>query len=203
MLPAAVALLLLVAKGVPAARPPTLVDVLALVPDAVLDLRYATSNNLTGHPLYPAGARCLLRPEVAARLARVAERLRRDGYRLRLFDCYRPPSAQQALFETYPRPGYVADPSRGGSHHSRGAAVDLGLSAADGGEVALPTDFDDFGPRARAAAVEGVSPAARAHREALRQAMLAEGFLPSRLEWWHFSAPEALGAPLVDAALAP
>jgi D-alanyl-D-alanine dipeptidase len=203
VLSAAVALLLLLAKAAPAARPPALVDVSVAIPDAILDLRYATSNNLTGHPLYPAGARCLLRPEVAARLARAAERLRTQGFRLRLFDCYRPQAAQRALFERYPLPGYVADPSRGGSHHSRGAAVDLGLSAADGREVDLPTDFDDFGPRARSAALEGVAPSARAHREALRKAMLAEGFEPSRLEWWHYSAPEAHGAPLLDAALAP
>jgi zinc D-Ala-D-Ala dipeptidase len=203
VLPAAAALLLWVTPGAAAVRSPALVDVQELVPDAVLDLRYATVRNLAGRALYPAGARCLLRPDVAARLVRAAARLRGQGFRLRLYDCYRPPAAQRALFEAAPRPGYVADPSRGGSHHSRAAAVDLGLCAADGGELELPTDFDDFSPRARSSAVEGVSAAARAHRDALRGAMVEAGFEPSRSEWWHFNAPEARGAPLVDAPLAP
>jgi len=203
VLPATAVLLLWVTTGAPAVRSVTLVDVQGLIPDAVLDLRYATARNLTGRALYPAGARCLLRPDVASRLSRAAERLRGQGFRLRLYDCYRPLAAQRALFEVAPRPGYVADPSRGGSHHTRAAAVDLGLCAADGGELELPTDFDDFSPRARAAAVEGVSPRARAHRDALRGAMVEAGFEPSRAEWWHFNSPEARGAPRVDVPLAP
>jgi D-alanyl-D-alanine dipeptidase len=177
---------------------PRLADVASLIPDAVSDLRYATPRNVTGRALYPPGARCLLRPAVAARLARAADLLRVRGFRLRLYDCYRPLSVQRLLFEKESRPGFVADPSRGGSHHNRGAAVDVGLVDRAGGEVELPTDFDEFTPRARASAVSGVTPIARAHREALRRAMVAAGFLPSRSEWWHFSAPEAHGSPLLD-----
>jgi len=175
----------------------------ALIPDAVLDLRYGTSRNVTGRPLYPPGAHCLLKPAVAARLVRAADALRERGFRLRLYDCYRPLSVQKLLFQRESRPGFVADPSHGGSHHNRGAAVDVGLVDLDGAEVALPTDFDEFTPRARAAATDGVSPAARAHREALREAMTAAGFLPSRSEWWHFSAPEAHGSPLLDVSVVP
>ncbi len=183
--------------------PPPLADVATLIPDAVLDLRYATARNITGRVLYPSGARCLLRKDVARRLVRAAELLRASGFRLRLYDCYRPPAVQRELFAVMPRPGYVADPSRGGSYHGRGAAVDAGLASADGEPVELPTDFDDFSPRARAAAVAGVSREARAHRAVLREAMVAAGFEPSRSEWWHFSAPEAHGAPQVEAPLAP
>ena len=196
------ALALWVAASSPAASPP-LADVAALVPDAVLDLRYATSRNVVGRPLYPAGARCLLLPAVAARLARAAAHLRARGFRLRLYDCYRPLSVQRLLFAKESRPGFVADPARGGSHHNRGAAVDLGLAGPAGEDVELPTDFDEFTKRARANAVGGVSAAARAHRQALRDAMEAAGFTPSRTEWWHFSAPEARGAPLRDVPLAP
>ncbi len=200
--------LLLLLLASPTARPaapsaPRLADASSLVPDAVLDLRYATPRNVTGHALYPPDARCLLRPAVADRLARAAERLRARGFRLRLYDCYRPLSVQKLLFAKESRPGFVADPSHGGSHHNRGAAVDLGLVALDGEEVALPTDFDEFTPRARAAASDGISPEARAHRQALREAMVAAGFLPSRSEWWHFSAPEAHGSPLLDVPVAP
>jgi D-alanyl-D-alanine dipeptidase len=185
-----------------AAPAPALVDVARALPDAVIDLRYATPDNVVGRPLYPEGARCLLLPPVAARLARVAARVRQAGLRLRLWDCYRPLAAQRALWELAPRPGLVANPAKG-SHHNRGAAVDVALAAADGGPVDLPTDFDDFGPRARASATRGVSPAARRHRELLRGAMVAEGFRPNRMEWWHFDAPEARGAPVLDAPLRP
>jgi zinc D-Ala-D-Ala dipeptidase len=195
--PALAALLL----SAPAARAPALTDLSALVPDAVLDLRYATPDNVVGRPLYPPGARCLLRREVAARLARAADLLRARGYRLRLYDCYRPLSVQRLLFEKEPRPGFVADPNHGGSHHNRAAAVDLGLAGPNGEEVELPTGFDEFTPRARADAVQGVSEAARAHRHVLRAAMVAAGFEPSRSEWWHFTAPEAHGAPLLDVPL--
>jgi D-alanyl-D-alanine dipeptidase len=196
----ALALLLL---GAPPAAPPRLADVSALVPDAVLDLRYAGPRNVVKRPLYPPGARCLLLPDVAARLARAAEALRARGLRLRLYDCYRPLSVQKLLFEKESRPGFVADPYHGGSHHNRGAAVDLGLAGPEGEEVELPTDFDEFTPRARAAAVKGVSDAARANRQALRDAMAAAGFQPSKTEWWHFTAPEAHGAPLLDVPVAP
>jgi D-alanyl-D-alanine dipeptidase len=185
-----------------AAPAPSLVDVARVVPDAVVELRYATSDNLAGRALYPAGARCLLLAPVADRLVRVAARLRADGLRLRLWDCYRPLAVQRELWRLVPRKGLVADPARG-SHHNRGAAVDVALAAPDGGPVPLPTGFDDLGRRARLAAVEGVSPEARRNRERLRAAMEAEGFRPNRMEWWHYDAPEARGAKILDAPLAP
>jgi zinc D-Ala-D-Ala dipeptidase len=191
----ALALLLSTAPGrTDAPRP--LVDARVLVPDARLDIRYATADNLVGRPLYRA-ARCLLLEKVAARLARAAARLRAQGFRLVLYDCYRPLSAQRALFAAMPHVGYVADP-RTGSHHNRGAAVDLALIDLGGEPVALPTPYDTFGPRARAGAVAGIPIAARRNRDLLRTAMEAEGFTVNPAEWWHYDAPEAKGAPLLD-----
>lgn len=183
-------------------RGPQLVDVSLLLPEAVLDLRYASERNFTGSALYPAGARCLLLRPVALRLARAAARLAAERHRLVLYDCYRPLAAQRELWRRFPRPGYVADPARG-SNHNRAAAVDVGLAAADGSPVELPTAFDAFEPRARADARAGIAPAARRNRDLLRGAMEAAGFRVNRLEWWHFDAPEARGAPLLDVPLAP
>jgi D-alanyl-D-alanine dipeptidase len=197
------ALLLLALAADPGAAEPPLLDVATILPDAVLDLRYATDRNFTGAALYPAGARCLLRPEVAARLVRAAAQLREDGFRLRLYDCYRPLSVQRVLWARYPQKGFVADPDHGGSNHNRGAAVDVGLADPQGGTVELPTDFDAFGDRARVDAVKGVSKAAQKHRAVLRAAMEAAGFRVNRAEWWHYDAPEAHGAPLLDVPLAP
>jgi D-alanyl-D-alanine dipeptidase len=185
-----------------AAAPARLVDVARTIPDAVVDLRYAAPSNFLGRAVYPPGARCLLLPAVAERLARAAARLRPHGLRLRVYDCYRPLAVQREMWRRVPRRGLVADPARG-SNHNRAAAVDVGLASADGGEVELPTDFDAFERRARADAVAGVAPAARANRDLLRAAMEAEGFRVNRMEWWHFDAPEARGAPLLDVELAP
>jgi D-alanyl-D-alanine dipeptidase len=182
-----------------AAKAGPLVDVAPLIPGAVLDLRYATADNFTGRALYPV-ARCLLRPEVAARLARAARRLERQGDRLRLYDCYRPLSIQRAMWKTYPHAGFVADP-KSGSLHNRGAAVDVGLSAPDGAELPMPTRFDAFEKKARARATDGIPRELRKRRDRLRAAMEAEGFVVNPLEWWHFAARDALRFPLLDLPL--
>ncbi len=201
MLRLAAALVPIVVAAAP--RPPAdVVDGARAIPDAVLDLRYATPRNFVGRALYPEGARCLLLRPVAERLVRAAARLRAAGFRLRLYDCYRPIAVQREMWRLVPRPGLVANPARG-SNHNRAAAVDVGLAAPDGGAVELPTEFDAFVSAARANAVEGVTPAARRHRELLRAALEAEGFRVNRAEWWHFDAPEARGAPLLDLPLAP
>jgi D-alanyl-D-alanine dipeptidase len=178
------------------ARPDDFVDVAALIPDAVLDLRYASEHNFTKRKLYPV-ARCLLRRAVAARLVAVAARLREQARRLLLWDCYRPASIQQALWELVPDPAYVARPKFdaagkpiGGSRHSRGAAVDLSLASAEGAALPMPTDHDDFStaaqPRRAFAAKVGGAEAKR-----LAEAMTAEGFTPITSEWWHFDAPDS------------
>lgn len=173
-----------------------LVDAAVVVPGAVLEIRYATARNPAGRPLYPV-ARCLLLRPVAERLAAVARRLRGEGYRLVLWDCYRPTSAHAELWRAVPRAGAVADPAHG-SHHSRGAAVDLSLADLEGASLAMPTDHDAFGPRAHASALEGVPEPARRRRDALRQAMEAEGFVAYEREWWHFAARDARRFPLLD-----
>lgn len=200
MLPLLAALALAAAPSAPAAAP-ALVDVGQRLPDAVLDLRYATAENITGRPLYPV-ARCLLRAEVAERLARAAAALRREGFRLLLFDCYRPLSVQRQLWKAMPRRGYVADPATG-SNHNRAAAVDLALADRAGVPVEMPTGFDAFEPRARAWAwaTDGVTPTARRHRDALRAAMTAAGFAVNPMEWWHFDARGAAALPLLDMPL--
>jgi D-alanyl-D-alanine dipeptidase len=198
VLPLLAALALAAAPSAPAATP-ALVDVGRRLPDAVLDLRYATADNITGRPLYPV-ARCLLRAEVAERLARAAAALRREGFRLLLFDCYRPLSVQRQLWKVMPRRGYVADPATG-SNHNRAAAVDLSLADLAGVPVEMPTGFDAFEPRARAWASAGVTPTARRHRDALRVAMTGAGFSVNPMEWWHFDAHGASALPLLDVPL--
>ena len=178
---------------------PDLVDVSRVVPDAQLDLRYATADNFLGRQVYPS-ARCLLVRPAARRLARAAAALRAQGYRLRLWDCYRPLSVQWEMWRIRPDPGYVADP-REGSNHNRGAAVDLTLVRAGGAEVEMPTPFDTFDARAHSEATAGVSRAARRNRATLRRAMEGAGFLVHPNEWWHFATRDARKLPVLDVPL--
>jgi D-alanyl-D-alanine dipeptidase len=180
---------------------PGLVDASASVPGLTVELRYATDDNFLGKAVYPANARCLLLRPVAARLAVVARALAPAGYHLHVWDCYRPLHVQWAMWRLVPRKGYVADP-RTGSNHNRGAAVDLTLELADGTPVEMPTPFDTFGPAAHHGSTAG-TPAARDNRERLRKAMVDAGFRPNRMEWWHYDAPEARHAPVLDQPLEP
>lgn len=181
----------------PAAASGELQQVTELIPDAILDLRYATDDNFMKEAVYPKEATCLLRPKTAARLAKVADRLRReDGTRLVLYDCYRPLSVQRRMWEVFPVRGYVAPPS-GGSIHNRGAAVDLGLASSAGEPLPMPSGFDEFTKRAWHA-YEGGTAEERRNRGRLRDAMRAEGFTTIRKEWWHYEDPQERRAPLLD-----
>lgn len=174
-------------------------DVTALIPDAILDARYASPHNVLGRPFAPA--RCWLRTTVATRLADAATRLRAAGHRLVLWDCYRTPAAQAALWAHRPDPRYVAEPRFdragvlvGGSRHNRGAAIDVSLADLTGAPRAMPSDHDDFSAAAhRSRALAGAG-AAAANARALDAAMRAAGFAPVATEWWHFEDPAAAAA---------
>jgi zinc D-Ala-D-Ala dipeptidase len=190
------ALLLALALG---AGANALVDVQKVVPRAVLAMDYATPNNFLHQAVY-AHARCLLRPQVAQALAQVEAQLEAQGFRLELWDCYRPLSVQRAMWKLVPVRGLVADPDRGGSHHNRGTAVDASLVDLAGDDVAMPSAHDDF-TRAGRRDSPCKNPQAAKHRSILRAAMEAAGFTTIKMEWWHFDAPNAGRAPLLDQPL--
>lgn len=173
-----------------AARAAGFVDVRSVVPDAVIDLRYATSDNFVGIPLYPPTARCLVHESLAAGLATAARLLRAGGERLVFWDCYRPHAVQVRMFEVVPNPAWVARPGPYARSHVAGRSVDVTLASADR-LVDMGTGFDDFTARSLAYATEGVSVAAQANRARLRDAMTAGGFTVYDGEWWHFDGPGA------------
>jgi D-alanyl-D-alanine dipeptidase len=184
-----------------AARAAGLVDVRTVVPDAVIDLRYATPNNFVGMQLYPADARCLVDESMAAGLATTADTLRPGGDVLVFWDCYRPHDVQVQMYDAVPEPGWVARPGPYAHSHEAGLSVDVTLSR-DGELVDMGTGFDEFAPRANAYATDGVSPAAQVNRARLRDAMAAGGFTAYKGEWWHFDAPGAnADNPILDAGV--
>ena len=111
-----------------------LVNIRDHVDDVIIDLRYGTENNFTGQVIYDFSD-ALLRKGTALRLRRASLYLSELGYRLKIWDAYRPVSAQLRLWEVYPDPRFVADPINGYSNHSRGSAVDLTLTDKDGNEL--------------------------------------------------------------------
>ena len=180
-----------------AAAPEPLVEVTTAMPDVVVDLRYATADNFLKQQLYPDGAKCLLLQSAVAKLQAAAKVLKAKGYRLKVWDCYRPLSVQFELWKAFPKRGYVADPNHGGSLHNRGAAVDLTLVTPDGGEVELPTGYDNF-TRAAHHSYSAGTPAAMLHRTVLRDAMEGAGFKRNPQEWWHYEVPDAISLPIRD-----
>lgn len=185
-----VALLLIAVSGRPvcsAQEAIPLVDIRSIDPTIVIDLRYASSNNVAGHPLYPAGTRPMVRVEVAQRLASAQRFLHRYNYGLKIWDAYRPRSVQSELWKASHNNDFVADPNAGaGSLHSWGLAVDATLTDTWHRPVTMPTDFDDFTPAAMWK-YHGADQTIRAHLYTLQIAMRDAGFYGLRSEWWHFT----------------
>jgi D-alanyl-D-alanine dipeptidase len=182
-----------------AARADGLVDVRTVVPDAIVDLRYATADNFVGEALYPANARCLVSESMAPGLKTAADTLRRGGDTLVFWDCYRPHDVQIRMYNAVPDPAWVARPGPYARSHEAALSVDATL-ARNGALVDMGTGFDDFTSRAHAYATDGVSAAAQQNRARLRNAMAAGGLSVYDGEWWHFDAPGS-GAqhPILDA----
>ncbi|WP_044202098.1 M15 family metallopeptidase [Flammeovirga sp. OC4] len=150
----------------------------------VLDIRYATDNNFTKKVLYPC-PKALLRKKVALQLIKVQHELLKKGYRIKLFDCYRPLSVQWKMWEAYPDRRYVADPKKG-SWHNKGSAVDLTLCTMDGKQVDMGTTYDYFGKEAWPD-YQDLPQNVLANRRLLAETMWKFGFGPTSTEWWHYS----------------
>lgn len=161
------------------------VRIIDYIPDALIDLRYATDNNFTGKPIYTFKD-AWLRYGTVKKLAKAADELREQGYRLVIWDAFRPTAAQWKLWEICPDPTYVSNPNKGFSSHSRGNTVDISIVSADGYEVIMPTGFDDFTPAADRD-YSDVSDEAGRNARMLENILSDCGFKPYFGEWWHFS----------------
>lgn len=173
-----------------------LVQVKDIDPNIVLDVRYATTNNFTGKKVYPSAV-CLLRKETALKLAAANKEFMKDGYRIKIFDGYRPPRIQEIFWEMVPDERYVANPHKGGSKHNRGGAVDMTLVDQSGHEIEMPSGFDDFTLRA-ARNNPDMTPEAKKNVEYLTFVMSENGFIPLKDEWWHFDDKDWQSFPFVD-----
>ena len=175
------------------------------VPDAILEIRYYSTYNFVGDRIdgYEEPL-AFLTKEAAAALREVSDELVAKGYRLKIFDAYRPQravthfmnwalDAEDARMKDYFYPelekdqlfpqGYIAEHSG----HSRGSTVDLTLfDMATEKEVDMGGTFDYFGELSHPD-YTGITEEQYANRMILRDAMLAHGFKPLVEEWWHFT----------------
>ncbi|MCA1763105.1 MAG: undecaprenyl-diphosphate phosphatase, partial [Cryomorphaceae bacterium] len=173
-----------------------LVNLEALLPTAVFDIKYATADNFTGEVIYPS-AGAFARKPVAEALIDVQDSLKSRNLKLKVFDAYRPYSASVKLFEVYSNPDFVADPKEG-SRHNRGCAVDLTLvNSTTMQELEMPTEFDDFS-EAAAADYQNLPAEVLKNRSMLIGVMDHFGFDVLSTEWWHFDFRGWENYPLMD-----
>lgn len=151
--------------------------------DFVYELKYATPDNFLKQAVYDCGE-CYLRKSTAEALVKANEAFKQLGYRIKLFDCYRPLSVQKKMWKILPGTHYVANPAKG-SKHNRGAAVDLTLVDAEGKELYMGTPFDFFGKEAHHTYTEH-SKEVLENRKLLKETLNKYNFKSIYSEWWHY-----------------
>lgn len=161
------------------------VPVLEYIPDLLVELKYATEDNFTGQVIYPF-REAYLRYGTVKKLLLAQDILRTKGLGLKLWDGFRPVSAQYVLWQVCPNPVYVANPQTGFSSHSRGNTVDITLVDSDGEELIMPTGFDDFSALADRDYSDCGEEAAE-NAQLLQTVMEEAGFTGYFGEWWHYS----------------
>jgi len=162
-----------------------LVDLADFIPNVVIDIRYADTNNFTGKKIY-TDARAFARKPVAEALLQIQQILAKDFLGLKIYDAYRPYSATLYFYEVYGDTTFVAAPWKG-SIHNRGCAVDVSLvDLKTGKELNMPTPFDEFSERA-SLNYKNLTAEQIANREKLVTVMTENGFTKYEHEWWHFN----------------
>lgn len=167
-------------------REARLVELITLDNTIKLDIRYATSDNFVGRPVYPE-ARAFLQKPAAKAVIKVHRKLKKHGLGLVIFDGYRPWAITKLFWDVVPdeKRKFVADPAKG-SKHNRGCAVDLSVyDLKTGALIEMPSGYDEFTERA-SPDYQGGTDQQRANRDMLRRLMESEGFTVNPNEWWHF-----------------
>ena len=179
------------------------------VPDVILEVRYYSTYNFVGERVDGYEEPCvLLTKEAAQALKAVSDDVMAQGYRLKVFDGYRPQMAvdhfvrwAEDLDATEMKPYFYPEVDKtllfeqgyidAKSGHSRGSTIDLTLfDMATGKEVDMGGTFDYFGELSHPDYTETLTEEQIANRNILRDAMLRHGFKPLDTEWWHFTLKE-------------
>lgn len=166
------------------------------VPGVVLDIKYATKQNVFYEKLYKR-PHAFIRLPAARSLEKVQEELKRHGLGLKIYDGYRPYSVTCRMWDKIPDSIYMGKPWRG-SRHNRGIAVDLTLvNLKTGKELLMPTPFDAL-VYASHPDFMGLHDSVIKNRQILISTMAKYGFSVSAREWWHFDYTPGLDYEILD-----
>lgn len=183
-------------------RKGNLVRLTDLSKDFIIELKYATPDNFTGTKVYQSND-CWLDEHTAEILVEAQKIFHKDGYRVKVWDAYRPIRAQQRFWEIMPNDDFVARPPDMSKlrtfrpTHMNGMCVDVTLTDWEGNEIEMPSPFDTMDERA-ALECPLHSPAGRKNGTYLKQVMESVGFQAYECEWWHFYDVTAEPAPFSD-----
>ncbi|MBO7097902.1 MAG: M15 family metallopeptidase [Alphaproteobacteria bacterium] len=178
-------------------------EISSLIDDAAFDIRYYSPNNFTGNKIEGYKApRAYLTKEALTALAKAAEDLRTQGYRLLIWDSYRPQKAVDNFVAWINNPEDIGDKSfypdlqksdllagdyiMAKSGHTRGSTVDLTIITKNGGFVDMGGTFDLFGEISHPD-YPNLTDEQKSNRRILRDAMINAGFKALDSEWWHFT----------------
>ena len=181
------------------------VNISDVVPDVILEIRYYSTFNFIGDRIdgYEKPI-ALLTKEAAAALKGASDEFVKAGYRLKIYDAYRPQRAvdhfvrwAEDISDTRMKEIFYPDVSKKElfslgfiaehSGHSRGSTVDLSLfDMSKGCDVDMGGYFDFFGEISHSD-YDGISKEQRENRRFLKEIMMNNGFLPLKEEWWHFT----------------
>lgn len=167
--------------------------------DMSLDIRYASKNNFTHTVLYDADA-CILQENTLKKLLNAQEEFKSLGYKIKIWDAYRPFYIQKILWDIVPNSNYIANPYTGGSNHNRACAVDITLTDLNDIEINMPTGFDEFSDRAHRSYI-GASEIQIKNAELLKNIMIKHGFKPIYTEWWHFDDANYSNYPIINISI--
>ncbi len=161
-------------------------DLRVYMPGAEFDLKLTTANNPLGVALYPAVP--LLEESTAEKLMLAYDIFTEAGYAVKIYDAYRPASAQQKLAATVP------NAAGGGNMHSLGRAVDISLvDRATGKELKMPTEVFEYNELTARSSSASWEWAKTNNVNYLTEVMVSVGFQTIDNEWWHFENPGTTG----------
>ncbi|MBZ9685543.1 M15 family metallopeptidase [Clostridium estertheticum] len=165
----------------------------------IFDLKYATKDNFTKTVIYPVNV-CVLQKETAIKLINAKEEFKKLGYRIKIWDAYRPMYVQKIFWGIVGDERFVANPNKKGSRHSCGTAVDITLVDEYDRELKMPSDFDDFSEKS-CRNYKGMNEEERKNINFLTDVMKRHGFITIDTEWWHFDDSNYSKYEIIDVKL--
>lgn len=152
----------------------------------IIEIVYATNNNFTKKQVY-TNPICMLREETAKKLIKANSILKEYGFKIKIWDTFRPIKYQEHFWEICPDEKFVANPYKNECNHCKGSSVDITLCTLDGKKVDMPTEFDHFGIESYRNYYPNLSKDIQYNVILLEDIMIKCGFLPNIYEWWHFN----------------